>query len=1340
MPNFAAASTAQLGRRRAFSFSISEGLEKQLACFCLLVMALCGVSAAARAQTAHFSGVVRGLGSGFSYPEGAAVDGNGNVFVADTYNDAVKEIVAVGGVIPSNPTINTLGSGFSNPEGVAVDGSGNVFVADNGHNAVKEIVAVGGIVPSNPTIHTLGSGFSNPEGVAVDGSGNVFVADNGHNAVKEIVAVGGIVPSNPTINTLGTGFSGPFGMAVDGSGNVFVADFGNNAVKEIVAVSGVVPANPTINTLGTGFSGPTGVAVDGSGNVFVADNGNNAVKEIMAVGGVVPANPTINTLGSGFIGPFSVAVDGSGNVFIADFGNPAVNEIEPSSANFGSVAVATTTPTLETLTFTFDTGGTLSVSSVLTLGAESLDFTDNGTGTCRTNGPSHAYSAGDTCTVDVSFTPTYPGQRLGAVVLNNSSGNPIATGNLHGIGTGPQVGFLPGVVSTLGSGFSNPFGVAVDGSGNVFVADYGNSAMKEIVAVGGVIPANPTINTLGSGFVNPIGVAVDGSGNVFVGDSGNNAVKEIVAVGGVIPANPTINTLGSGFGNPRGVAVDGSGNVFVADYANSLVHEIDRADAPTLSFASTAVSSTSTDSPRTVTMENTGNAPLTFSVPAIGLNPSISANFTLGNSSTCPQISSSGSAGTLAAGASCTDVISFAPTAVGALTGGLVTTDDALNATAPNYATQTVSLSGTGIDVATQVVLSGLPGSLVAGGNIGSISAMLEDANYSTVTSSTATVTATITGPNGYSKTVTANAVNGVATLDLSSFKLTMSGSYHVHASSTGLDPYAITVRVHPGPASQLALSVLAPTLASGGNLGQVTVTVEDVFGNPVDTPTDVTLTITGPNGYSQTLTGRQADGPASFDLSSYPLIRAGTYTVTTSSSGLPSANSPVTVTAGPASQLAVTAVPTMLVSGGNLGTLTATLEDANGNTVTSSTGPVTATITGPNGYLQSVTANAVSGIANLNLSSLALTSVGTYTLTVTGAGVVSPSTAITVASAPQPAPIPTLPNVTYGAGPTPLPPTTSAGLPITYTVTGPATLNGSSLVITGAGTVTVTATQAGDATHSPVTQTRSFTVAKAASTATLASSGVAASGSSVTLTMQVASAAGIPTGTVTFYDGSTILGTAMVSSTGFATFTVPPLSAGAHSLSAAYSGDENFLAYTSALAVTAVQDFGIAPTGGTLSVPVVPGAAASFTLALTPGPAGFSNAITLTATGLPAGATYSFSPATVTPGSAVANTVLTVQTTKAVATARNFKEAAGIAFAMLFLPFGVSRKGREALKKTRLLSVLGVLLLLGGAAGLTGCGSSNGFFGQRQQSYTTTVTGTSGTLAHATTVVLNVQ
>ena len=157
---------------------------------------------------------------------------------------------------------STLGSGFNDLRGVAVDGNGNVYVADTGNNAVKEILAVGGSIPASPTIETLGSGLVAPYGVAVDGSGNVYVADSAQSAVYEMLAVDGSVPASPTIRTLGSGFKYPWGLAVDGSGNVYVGDYGNHEVYEMLAVGGSIPATPVTKTLGSGYSYPTGVALE----------------------------------------------------------------------------------------------------------------------------------------------------------------------------------------------------------------------------------------------------------------------------------------------------------------------------------------------------------------------------------------------------------------------------------------------------------------------------------------------------------------------------------------------------------------------------------------------------------------------------------------------------------------------------------------------------------------------------------------------------------------------------------------------------------------------------------------------------------------------------------------------------------------------------------------------------------------------------------------------------------------------------------------------------------------------------------------------------------------------
>ena len=328
-------------------------------------------------------------------------------------------------------TLSTLSSGFNWPTGIATDSSGNVYIADSDNNAVKEILSVGGVITASPTILTLGSGFNHPLGVAVDGSGNVYVADFYNNAVKEILSVGGVIPVSPTILTLGSGFAGPSGVAVDASGNVYVADSNSTAVKKIVAVGGVIPTSPTIQTLGSGFDMPCGVAVDISGNVYVADTNNGAVKEIVAVGGVIPATPTILTLGSGLYEPYDVAVDSTGNIYSGDVptGVNEFNYATPPTLTFA-------TPTRVDLTDITDGAQTVTINNI---GNASLlfalpttgynpsfsnDFIYDVASTCpQLNAGSSAYSLapGASCTYAVDFTPVSLGIIYGSLNLTNSA-------------------------------------------------------------------------------------------------------------------------------------------------------------------------------------------------------------------------------------------------------------------------------------------------------------------------------------------------------------------------------------------------------------------------------------------------------------------------------------------------------------------------------------------------------------------------------------------------------------------------------------------------------------------------------------------------------------------------------------------------------------------------------------------------------------------------------------------------------------------------------------------------------------------------------------------------------
>jgi hypothetical protein len=327
----------------------------------------------------------------------------------------------------------------------------------------------------------------------------------------------------------------------------------------------------------------------------------------------------------------------------------------------------------------------------------------------------------------------------------------------------------------------------------------------EIHAVNGSIPSSPLITSLGSGFVLPRGIAVDAIGNVYVAEYYDNTVYQILAVNGSIPASPTIQTLGTGLVYANGVAVDGNRNVFVADYGDGRVVRLDYADPPSLNFASAAVGSTSTDSPQTVTVENVGNAALNFPIPSTGNDPSIAANFTLNDNgaSACTVLSAGSSEpGTLAAGASCQLSISFAPAAAAALSGSLVLTDNNLNAAAPGYATQSIALSGTGTQ-ATPTITWPTPaaityGTALSGTQLNASSAVAGTFSYSPATGTVLTagsqklsVTFTPTNATNYttatsSVTLTVNKATPTVKLTSSASSVTSGKSVTFTATLTG--------------------------------------------------------------------------------------------------------------------------------------------------------------------------------------------------------------------------------------------------------------------------------------------------------------------------------------------------------------------------------------------------------------------------------------------------------------------------------------------------------------------------------------------------------------------------
>ena len=375
----------------------------------------------------------------------------------------------------------------------------------------------------------------------------------------------------------------PYGVAVDGSGTVFVADTNNHTIRKITSAGVVTTLAGTASSSGTTdatgasarFNTPYGVTVDGSGNVYVADSFNYTIRKITSAGvvttlaGLAGTSGTTDATGSAarFNTPYGVTVDGSGHVYVADAFNNTIRKITSS-------AVVTTLAGLAGTS-----GSTDDIGSV-----------------ARSNSP---YGVA----VDASGT-VYATDTITHTLRTINSAGTVSTlaGSVLGIGSAEGMG--------LAASFYYPLGLALDGSGNAYVADSSNHTIRKITSAGvvstfaGTAGSNGTTDATGAAarFDTPFGVAVDGSGTVYVADTTNHTIRKITSAGVVTTLAGTAGTSGSTnatgtaatFNRPRGVAADGSGNIYVADTDNHIIRKITSGGVVT-TFAGTAGNPGSTD-------------------------------------------------------------------------------------------------------------------------------------------------------------------------------------------------------------------------------------------------------------------------------------------------------------------------------------------------------------------------------------------------------------------------------------------------------------------------------------------------------------------------------------------------------------------------------------------------------------------------------------------------------------------------------------------------------------------------------------------------------------------------
>ena len=588
---------------------------------------------------------------------GLAIDGSGNIYIADGGNNVVR-MVNPSGIISNfagNSTRGYTGNGgaataaqLSNPTSLAIDGSGNLLIADQG-NCVIRMVNTSGVISTIAGTHSFGNSgdggaptsatFKNPSVIKVDASGSIYIVDGVSNVVRKISSsIIRTVAGNGSRGFSGDGGAGtaanlsnPSGLVIDGSGNLYIEDQSNYRIRKVNAsgIISTIAGNGTNGFSGDGgaataamlsgvVGGPSaspnmGLAIDGSGNLLIADRINNRIRRINTSG-------IISTLAGGLgfgnlysqtsIAPYDVKTDASGNIFMVDLRNNCIRKI--NSAGIVSIVAGTgvrsfsgdggpaTNATLSQPTnLDIDASGNIYISDNLNnrirvVNTSGIISTIAGNGlagtaaVCGDDGPATNANLNQPNGVAVDpagniYIADYHHMRVRKV---NTSGF-IST--YAGDGT---MAFGGDGGSATNAQLTYPNSLSLDPSGNLYISTYNNYRVRKVTTAGVIstVAGNGTTTQTGEGIIAtttglayPQGVTTDASGNIYISTPGDNRVIKVTSTGieTTYAGNGTGGFAGDGgpataasLNNNVGLYCDGSGVLYIADYLNQRIRKV----------------------------------------------------------------------------------------------------------------------------------------------------------------------------------------------------------------------------------------------------------------------------------------------------------------------------------------------------------------------------------------------------------------------------------------------------------------------------------------------------------------------------------------------------------------------------------------------------------------------------------------------------------------------------------------------------------------------------------------------------------------------------------------------
>jgi len=573
-------------------------------------------------------------------PYGVAVDRYGNLYIAEIGDDSlglqgrVRKVstdgtirtIAGGGVLLADSTGDATAAKLAGPRNVAVDLSGNVYVSEfEGHRIYKitidgyiSVVAGTGVKGDSKEDVTATLGLLKyPKGLAVDSSGTLYIVDSGNYAIRKVskgvmsTLVRGGAAGTSAASTLGD----PTGICLDASGNLYFTDNLNLRIRRVAAGSGtlttVVGRDTAVAAGSVAVSTMRDVAVDSSGTLYIADGqrvaryAGTSIKTIAGDGTYeFRASGTAATMNR-LYGPYGVSVDVSGNLFIADQTNNRARRVSTAglmttiagpggTGSSGDGGLATAAALREPAGVTPDGYGNIWIAEyaahrIRRIARDGMISTAAGTGEPGFQGDSGTQMNSPTGVVADTLGNIYFSD-----TLNHRVRKLDTNGNLSTVAGKGVRGYAGDGGAAAQAQLDTPRFLALDGLGNLYIADQGNHAIRKVtsttprmistVAGSGVMGFSGDGETATSARLNtPAGVAVGSDGSVFIADSNNHRVRMVTA-SGVIKTIAGTGTPGfSGNGGaalearlrtPTGLALDADGNIYVADNENNHVRRL----------------------------------------------------------------------------------------------------------------------------------------------------------------------------------------------------------------------------------------------------------------------------------------------------------------------------------------------------------------------------------------------------------------------------------------------------------------------------------------------------------------------------------------------------------------------------------------------------------------------------------------------------------------------------------------------------------------------------------------------------------------------------------------------